>query len=105
MLHGYLYSNKKLNSVTQGRLSTMKTGEGQDYLICKTTQYFPCSQSELTSLVDYFERAAASLGLELREAKIGVGEKPMRDMLITIYAEVAPSPRLEQLPSSSSIFG
>lgn len=86
-------------------LSTMKTGKGQDYLIYKTTQYFPCSQSSLTSMVNDFEQVAASLRLELKQIKIGVGERPRRDMLITIYAEVAPSPKLQELPSSSSIFG
>jgi len=107
MLHGYLHSNEKStrNSVTQGWLSTMKTDKGQDYLIYKTTQYFPLSQSVLASMVNDFERAAASLGLELGGIKIGVGEKPRRDMLVTIYAEVAPSPKLQELPSSSSIFG
>ena len=76
-------------------------------LVYQTDKYFPCRLSFLNEMVDEFEKKASLLGLELWGTQIGVGEKPRRENLITIYAKVRTGPPsvLEKIHSFQSIFG
>ena len=76
-------------------------------LVYQTDKYFPCRLPFLNEMVDEFEKEASVLGLELWGTEIGIGEKPRRENLITIYAKVRTGPPsvLEKIYSFQSIFG